>query len=580
MSTPTTQPTPAHPAPGPGPREVRAPRGAQLHTQGWQQEGALRMLMNNLDPDNAEHPDDLVVYGGTGRAARSWEAFDAIVRSLQTLADDETLLVQSGKPVGIFRTHEWAPRVLIANSNLVGDWANWEHFRDLEAKGLMMYGQMTAGSWIYIATQGILQGTYETFAAVARVMHEDGRTSEPTLAGTLTLTGGCGGMGGAQPLAVTLNGGAVLVVDVDTQRLERRRSKRYLDEVATDLDRALELVLAAKRDRRPLSVGLVGNAAQVFPEILRRQRAGEVVVDVVTDQTSAHDPLSYLPVEYTLQEWEREAQADPEGFTKKARESMAAQVQAMVEFGDEGAEVFDYGNSIRDEARQAGYERAFAFPGFVPAYIRPLFCEGLGPFRWVALSGDPEDIRVTDEAMKELFPDNEHLHRWLDAAAEHVEFEGLPARICWLGYGERHRAGLRFNELVAQGRVKAPIVIGRDHLDSGSVASPYRETEAMLDGSDAIADWPLLNALTATSSGATWVSIHHGGGVGIGRSIHAGQVGVADGTPLAAEKLTRLLTNDPGMGIIRHADAGYERAIDVAAERGVRIPMREGMTPE
>ena len=564
----------------PGAREVRAPRGTELSARSWQTEAPLRMLMNNLDPEVAERPDDLVVYGGTGRAARSWAAFDAIVATLRTLADDETLLVQSGKPVGVFRTHVWAPRVLIANSNLVGDWATWPEFRKLEAEGLMMYGQMTAGSWIYIATQGILQGTYETFAAVARVMHEDGRTSEPTLAGTLTLTGGCGGMGGAQPLAVTLNGGAVLVVDVDTQRLERRRSKRYLDEVATDLDRALELVLAAKRDRRPLSVGLVGNAAQVFPEILRRQRAGEVVVDVVTDQTSAHDPLSYLPVEYTLQEWEREAQADPEGFTKKARESMAAQVQAMVEFGDEGAEVFDYGNSIRDEARQAGYERAFAFPGFVPAYIRPLFCEGLGPFRWVALSGDPEDIRVTDEAMKELFPDNEHLHRWLDAAAEHVEFEGLPARICWLGYGERHRAGLRFNELVAQGRVKAPIVIGRDHLDSGSVASPYRETEAMLDGSDAIADWPLLNALTATSSGATWVSIHHGGGVGIGRSIHAGQVGVADGTPLAAEKLTRLLTNDPGMGIIRHADAGYERAIDVAAERGVRIPMREGMTPE
>lgn len=564
----------------PGAREVRAPRGTELSARSWQTEAPLRMLMNNLDPEVAERPDDLVVYGGTGRAARSWAAFDAIVATLRTLADDETLLVQSGKPVGVFRTHVWAPRVLIANSNLVGDWATWPEFRKLEAEGLMMYGQMTAGSWIYIATQGILQGTYETFAAVARVMHEDGRTSEPTLAGTLTLTGGCGGMGGAQPLAVTLNGGAVLVVDVDTQRLERRRSKRYLDEVATDLDRALELVLAAKRDRRPLSVGLVGNAAQVFPEILRRQRTGEVVVDVVTDQTSAHDPLSYLPVEYTLQEWEREAQADPEGFTKKARESMAAQVQAMVEFGDEGAEVFDYGNSIRDEARQAGYERAFAFPGFVPAYIRPLFCEGLGPFRWVALSGDPEDIRVTDEAMKELFPDNEHLHRWLDAAAEHVEFEGLPARICWLGYGERHRAGLRFNELVAQGKVKAPIVIGRDHLDSGSVASPYRETEAMLDGSDAIADWPLLNALTATSSGATWVSIHHGGGVGIGRSIHAGQVGVADGTPLAAEKLTRLLTNDPGMGIIRHADAGYERAIDVAAERGVRIPMREGMTPE
>ncbi|GAB95992.1 urocanate hydratase [Kineosphaera limosa] len=560
----------------PGAREVRAPRGTQLSAKSWQTEAPLRMLMNNLDPEVAERPDDLVVYGGTGRAARSWDAFDAIVRSLRDLEDDETLLVQSGKPVGIFRTNRWAPRVLLANSNLVGDWATWPEFRKLEAEGLMMYGQMTAGSWIYIATQGILQGTYETFAAVAAAMHRDGRISEPTLAGTLTLTGGCGGMGGAQPLAVTLNGGAVLIVDVDQTRLERRRAKRYLDEVETDLDAALEKVLAAKRERRALSVGLVGNAAQVFPELLRRQRAGEFFVDVVTDQTSAHDPLSYLPVEYTMQEWEREAQADEEGFTKKARESMAAQVQAMVEFGDEGAEVFDYGNSIRDEARHAGYDRAFGFPGFVPAYIRPLFCEGMGPFRWVALSGDPEDIRVTDEAIKELFPDNEHLHRWLDAAGEYVEFEGLPARICWLGYGERHRAGQLFNELVASGKVKAPIVIGRDHLDCGSVASPYRETEAMKDGSDAIADWPLLNALTATSSGATWVSIHHGGGVGIGRSIHAGQVGVADGTELAAEKLSRLLTNDPGMGVIRHVDAGYERADEVARERGVRIPMQEG----
>ena len=556
-----------------GARPVRAPRGTDLTAKSWQTEAPLRMLMNNLDPEVAERPDDLVVYGGTGRAARSWEAFDAIVASLADLEPDETLLVQSGKPVGIFRTHEWAPRVLIANSNLVGDWATWPEFRKLEAEGLMMYGQMTAGSWIYIATQGILQGTFETFAAVAKKMHADGRIPEPTLAGTLTITGGCGGMGGAQPLAVTLNGGAVLVVDVDEARLQRRVSKRYLDEVAPDLDTALARLQEAKGERRALSVGLVGNAAAVFPEVLRRHQAGEITVDVVTDQTSAHDPLSYLPVEYATDEWAREAAADPEGFTKKARESMAAQVEAMVGFQDEGAEVFDYGNSIRDEARHAGYARAFEFLGFVPAYIRPLFCEGLGPFRWVALSGDPEDIAVTDAALKELFPDDEHLHRWLDAAAEHVEYEGLPARICWLGYGERHRAGMLFNELVRDGKVKAPIVIGRDHLDSGSVASPYRETEGMLDGSDAIADWPLLNALTSTSSGATWVSIHHGGGVGIGRSIHAGQVGVADGTDLAAQKLERLLTNDPGMGIIRHVDAGYGRAVEVAAERGVRVPM-------
>nr|WP_114202825.1 urocanate hydratase [Janibacter anophelis] len=550
-----------------GARPVRAARGTELTARSWQTEAPLRMLMNNLDPEVAERPDDLVVYGGTGRAARSWEAFDAIVETLTDLADDETLLVQSGKPVGVLRTNPWAPRVLLANSNLVGDWATWPQFRKLEAEGLMMYGQMTAGSWIYIATQGILQGTYETFAAVAR------KRFDGTLAGTLTLTGGCGGMGGAQPLAVTLNGGACLIVDVDQTRLERRQSKRYLDEVETDLDVALAKVMEAKGDKRALSVGLVGNAAEIFPEILRRHRAGEVSVDVVTDQTSAHDPLSYLPAEVALDDWQREADGDPEGFTKKSRESMAAQVQAMVEFQDEGAEVFDYGNSIRDEARHAGYTRAFEFPGFVPAYIRPLFCEGLGPFRWVALSGDPEDIKVTDEALKELFPDNEHLHRWLDAAGELVEFEGLPARICWLGYGERHKAGLLFNELVRDGKVKAPIVIGRDHLDSGSVASPYRETESMLDGSDAIADWPLLNALTATSSGATWVSIHHGGGVGIGRSIHAGQVGVADGTELAAQKLDRLLTNDPGMGVLRHVDAGYSRAAEVAQERGVRVPM-------
>lgn len=550
-------------------RSIRAPRGTALTAKSWQTEAPLRMLMNNLDPEVAERPEDLVVYGGTGRAARSWEAYDAIIRTLETLEKDETLLVQSGKPVGVLRTHEWAPRVLIANSNLVGDWANWPEFRRLEAEGLMMYGQMTAGSWIYIGTQGILQGTFETFAAVAA------RKFGSTLAGTLTLTGGCGGMGGAQPLAVTLNGGACLIVDVDESRLRRRAGKRYLDEVETDLDAAVAKVCKAKEEKRPLSVGYVGNAAGVFPELLRRHKAGELTVDVVTDQTSAHDPLSYLPEDIAFEDWRAEAEADPAGFTKKAQASMARHVQAMVEFQDAGAEVFDYGNSIRDEARKGGYERAFEFPGFVPAYIRPLFCEGLGPFRWVALSGDPEDIRVTDEAIKELFPENEHLHRWIDAAAEHVEFEGLPARICWLGYGERHQAGLLFNRLVAEGKVSAPIVIGRDHLDSGSVASPYRETEAMADGSDAIADWPLLNALVNTSSGATWVSIHHGGGVGIGRSIHAGQVSVADGTELAAQKLERLLTNDPGMGVIRHVDAGYERAAEVAAERGVRIPMGE-----
>ena len=561
----------------PNARPVRAPRGTEISAKSWQTEAPMRMLMNNLDPEVAERPDDLVVYGGTGRAARSWEAFDAIVKTLKELEEDETLLVQSGKPVGVLRTNKWAPRVLIANSNLVGDWATWPEFRKLEDEGLMMYGQMTAGSWIYIATQGILQGTYETFYAVARKMHEEGRIPEPTLAGTLTITGGCGGMGGAQPLAVTLNGGACLVVDVDETRLKRRQSKRYLDEVETDLDTALAKVMAAKNERRALSVGYVGNAADVFPELLRRHRAGEISVDVVTDQTSAHDPLSYLPTEFTVEQWDAEAKADPIGFTKKAQEAMAAQVQAMVEFQDEGAEVFDYGNSIRDEARHAGYTRAFEFPGFVPAYIRPLFCEGLGPFRWVALSGDPKDIEVTDNAIKELFPDNKHLHEWIDAAQEHVEFEGLPARICWLGYGERHKAGLLFNKLVAEGKVSAPIVIGRDHLDSGSVASPYRETESMKDGSDAIADWPLLNALTAASSGATWVSIHHGGGVGIGRSIHAGQVSVADGTELAAQKLERLLTNDPGMGVIRHADAGYERAIQVADERGVNVPMHNDL---
>ncbi|WP_298253349.1 urocanate hydratase [uncultured Arthrobacter sp.] len=554
-------------------RTIRAARGTELSARSWQTEAPLRMLMNNLDPEVAERPEDLVVYGGTGRAARSWEAFDAITRTLETLEDDETLLIQSGKPVGVFTTNRWAPRVLIANSNLVGDWATWPEFRRLEAEGLMMYGQMTAGSWIYIGTQGILQGTYETFGAIGRKLFAD---DGGTLAGTLTLTGGCGGMGGAQPLAVTLNGGACLIIDVSEERLRRRAGKRYLDEVETDLETAMRKVLAAKSERRALSVGYVGNAADVFPALLRRHRAGEFTIDIVTDQTSAHDPLSYLPVEYTPDQWDDEATADPIGFTKKAQESMAVQVEAMVGFQDAGAEVFDYGNSIRDEARQGGFTRAFDFPGFVPAYIRPLFCEGLGPFRWVALSGDPEDIRVTDAALKELFPDNAHLHRWLDAAAEHVEFEGLPARICWLGYGDRAKAGLLLNRLVAEGRVSAPLVIGRDHLDSGSVASPYRETESMADGSDAVADWPLLNALTAASSGATWVSIHHGGGVGIGRSIHAGQVCVADGTELAAAKLEAVLTNDPGMGVIRHVDAGYPEAAAVAAERGVRIPMDEG----
>ncbi|MGS1090774.1 urocanate hydratase [Corynebacterium sanguinis] len=551
-----------------GAREVRAPRGTEISAKSWQTEAPLRMLHNNLDPEVAEHPDTLVVYGGTGRAARSWEAFDAIVDTLKQLESNETLLIQSGKPVGVFTTNEWAPRVLIANSNLVGDWANWEHFRALEDEGLMMYGQMTAGSWIYIATQGILQGTFETFYAVAKKLYDG------TLAGTLTLTGGCGGMGGAQPLAVTLNGGVCLIVDVDESRLRRRVDKRYLDTVTTDLEEAIRLVTEAKNERRALSVGLVGNAADVFPEMLRRHRAGELSVDIVTDQTSAHDPLAYLPTEITVDEWHAEAAADPVTFTKKAREAMATQVQAMVEFQDAGAEVFDYGNSIRDEARKAGYTRAFEFPGFVPAYIRPLFCEGLGPFRWVALSGDPEDIKVTDQAIKDAFPDNEHLHHWLDAAEEYVEFEGLPARICWLGYGERAKAGVIFNNLVKEGKVKAPIVIGRDHLDSGSVASPYRETEAMLDGTDAVADWPLLNAMTAVAGGATWVSIHHGGGVGMGRSIHTGQVTVADGTELAEAKLKAVLTNDPGMGVIRHVDAGYTRAHEVAKERGVRIPMK------
>ncbi len=546
-----------------GPRPVRAPRGTELTAKGWPQEAALRMLQNNLDPEVAEHPDELIVYGGSGKAARSWDAFDAIVRSLTDLEGDETLLVQSGKPVGIFRTHEWAPRVLIANSNLVPQWGTWEEFRRLESLGLTMFGQMTAGSWIYIGTQGILQGTYETFAAVAAKRFGGG------LAGTITLTAGLGGMGGAQPLAVTMNGGVAICVECDPSRIERRVEHRYCDVRAGSLDEALRLAEEAKARRRPLSIAVLGNAADVVPELLRRGAP----IDVVTDQTSAHDPLAYLPLGVAFEDMAAERDKDPAAFIERARASMAAHVEAMVGFQDAGAEVFDYGNSIRGEAQLAGYARAFDFPGFVPAYIRPLFCEGKGPFRWAALSGDPRDIARTDRAILDLFPDNEPLTRWIRMAGEKVHFQGLPSRICWLGYGERDRAGEAFNDLVARGEISAPVVLGRDHLDCGSVASPYRETEGMADGSDAIADWPLLNAMLNVSSGATWVSIHHGGGVGIGRSVHAGQVCVADGTALAAEKLRRVLTNDPGTGVMRHADAGYDRAAEVAAERGVRIPM-------
>src|SRR3954467_5402647 len=547
-------------------RTIRAPRGTSLSCKGWPQEAALRMLMNNLDPEVAERPDDLVVYGGTGKAARTWDAFDAIVRTLETLADDETLLIQSGKPVAVFRTHEWSPRVLIANSNLVGDWATWDKFRELEQLGLTMYGQMTAGSWIYIGTQGILQGTYETFAAVAA------KKFGGTLAGTITLTAGLGGMGGAQPLAVTMNDGVAICIDVDPRAIERRIEHRYLDVRADSLEHALQLAVEARDARRPLSIGLLGNAAELLPRML----AEGAPIDIVTDQTSAHDPLAYLPVGVAFEDMADAAAKDPAGFTVRARESMARHVEAMVGFMDAGAEVFDYGNSIRGEAQLAGYERAFAFPGFVPAYIRPLFCEGKGPFRWAALSGEASDIAKTDKAILELFPENESLARWIKMAGERVHFQGLPARICWLGYGERDKAGERFNDMVASGELAAPLAIGRDHLDAGSVASPYRETEAMLDGSDAIADWPLLNAMVNVASGASWVSIHHGGGVGMGRSIHAGQVSVADGTKLAGEKIRRVLTNDPGMGVIRHVDAGYDIADSVADGRGVRIPMREG----
>jgi urocanate hydratase len=547
-------------------RTVRAPRGSALTTKGWLQEAALRCLMNNLDPDVAERPEDLVVYGGTGRAARSWEAYDAIVRTLTDLENDETLLVQSGKPVGVFRTHDMAPRVLIANSLLVPDWADWDTFRELEAAGLTMYGQMTAGSWIYIGTQGILQGTYQTFAAIAELRFGG------TLEGTLTLTAGLGGMGGAQPLAVTMNGGVALCIEVDPSRIERRLETRYLDVRARDLDDAITRCLEAKKKRQPLSVGVEGNAAEVFPALLEMG----LEVDIVTDQTSAHDPLvGYVPSGYDVDDAARLREKDPAGYVDAARESMVLHCEAMVGFQRAGVEVFDYGNNLRGEALAGGYPDAFSYPGFVPAYIRPLFAEGKGPFRWVALSGDPADISATDKAVSRLFPKDLPLQRWLQLASERVAFQGLPARICWLGYGERHEAGLAFNELVRSGEVSAPIVIGRDHLDSGSVASPYRETEAMLDGSDAIADWPILNALLNTASGAAWVAVHHGGGVGIGKSIHAGAQVVADGTEQAALRLERVLTNDPGTGVMRHADAGYPRAIEVAHERGVRMPMGE-----
>lgn len=555
----------------PQPRVIRAARGTALTARSWQTEAPMRMLMNNLDPEVAEHPEQLIVYGGTGKAARDWPSYDAIVRSLTDLRLDETLLVQSGRPVGIMQTHEWAPRVLIANSNLVGDWATWPEFRRLEALGLTMYGQMTAGSWIYIGTQGILQGTYETFAAVAAKLADEGKVADGTsLAGTITVTAGLGGMGGAQPLAVTMNDGVCICIECDDSRIKRRIEHRYLDVQADSLRHAVDLAVESRDARKPLSIGVLGNAAEMLPELLTMGAP----IDIVTDQTSAHDPLMYLPVGVDFEDWVRLRDKDAADFTERARESMALHCEAMVGFQDAGAEVFDYGNSLRAEAQLGGFDRAFDYPGFVPAYIRPLFCEGKGPFRWAALSGDPADIAATDRAILELFPDNEPLHRWIEKAGRLVQFQGLPARICWLGYGDRARAGLQFNEMVASGELSAPLAIGRDHLDCGSVASPYRETEAMLDGSDAIADWPLLNAMVNVASGATWVSIHHGGGVGIGRSIHAGQVVVVDGTDLAAQKAERVLTNDPGMGVIRHVDAGYDRAAEVAAERDVPIPMR------
>jgi urocanate hydratase len=548
-------------------REIRAPRGTQLSCKGWQQEAALRMLMNNLDPDVAEKPDDLVVYGGTGRAARSWEAFDAIVRALRALESDETLLVQSGKPVGVFRTHASAPRVLIANSNLVGRWATWEHFRELERAGLMMYGQMTAGSWIYIGSQGIVQGTYETFGAVAR-RHFGG-----SLAGRFVLTAGLGGMGGAQPLAATLNGAAFLAVEVDELRVDRRLATQYLDRKTRDLDQALAWVLEARAEKRPLSVALIGNAAELLPELVRRS----VTPDVVTDQTSAHDTLNgYVPAALTLAEATDLRRSDPQRYVARANESIVAHVRAMLEMRRRGAVALDYGNNIRTVAFDHGVHDAFDIPGFIPAYIRPLFCEGKGPFRWVALSGDPRDLRRTDELVLELFPNDQHLHRWIRLAQEKVQFQGLPARICWLGQGARATFGVALNDLVARGELSAPIVIGRDHLDTGSVASPFRETEGMRDGSDAVADWPILNALLNVASGASWVSFHHGGGVGIGNSLHAGQVIVADGTPEMRTRLERVLTNDPGIGVARHADAGYETARETAREHGLKIPMLDG----
>jgi len=548
-----------------GTRIIRSPHGATLSCKGWPQEAALRMLMNNLDPDVAERPDDLIVYGGSGKAARNWEAFDAIVAALRALDHDETLLVQSGKPVGVFRTHRHAPRVLIANALLVPAWATWETFRDLEARGLTMYGQMTARSWIYIGTQGILQGTYETFAACAR-RHFGG-----SLAGRVVVTAGLGGMGGAQPLAATMNGAAALVVEVDPARIARRLAGRYLDEATTSLDEALARVDEWRRSRTARSIGLEANAADVLPELVRRG----MVPDVLTDQTSAHDALNgYVPHGMSLADARVLRERQPERYVERAMASMARHVEAMLALRARGAVTFDYGNNIRMQAKHAGVENAFDIPGFVPEYVRPLFCEGKGPFRWVALSGDPDDISVTDQTVLDMFADNESLCRWIRMARERVTFQGLPARICWLGYGERARFGLRINELVREGVIRAPIVIGRDHLDSGSVASPYRETEAMRDGSDAIADWPVLNALLNTSAGATWVSVHHGGGVGIGYALHAGMVVVADGTRDADERLERVLTCDPGIGVARHADAGYPEALATARERGIRLPMR------
>ncbi|EEM95078.1 urocanate hydratase [Bacillus thuringiensis] len=543
---------------------IRAPRGTELQTKGWVQEAALRMLMNNLDPEVAEKPEELVVYGGIGRAARNWESYHAIVDSLKTLESDETLLVQSGKPVAVFKSHEDAPRVLLANSNLVPKWANWDHFRELEKKGLMMYGQMTAGSWIYIGTQGILQGTYETFGEAAR-QHFDG-----SLKGTLTLTAGLGGMGGAQPLAVTMNGGVVIAIDVDKRSIDRRIEKRYCDMYTESLEEALTVANEYKEKKEPISIGLLGNAAEILPELVKRN----ITPDLVTDQTSAHDPLNgYIPVGYTLEEAAKLREEDPERYVQLSKESMTKHVEAMLAMQEKGAITFDYGNNIRQVAFDEGLKNAFDFPGFVPAFIRPLFCEGKGPFRWVALSGDPEDIYKTDEVILREFADNEHLCNWIRMARQQVEFQGLPSRICWLGYGERAKFGRIINEMVANGELSAPIVIGRDHLDCGSVASPNRETEAMKDGSDAVADWPILNALINSVNGASWVSVHHGGGVGMGYSLHAGMVIVADGTEAAAKRIERVLTSDPGMGVVRHVDAGYDLAVETAKEKGVNIPM-------